>query len=377
MIKILVDTLGGDKSPTVNIEGAIKAINEIDDIEIIFVGDEAKINDELSKLEYDKKRVSIVHAPDEITCNDKPTDAIRHKTNSSLYKSFELLKNDESVNALVSIGSTGAILAGAVMKIGRIKGVKRPAFCPLLPTMNHGIVGVCDSGANVDCTPLYLQQFAIMGSLYMEKAYGIKNPKTALLNVGTEEEKGDLLRKETYQLLKETDIHPIIIEESEFIGGISRTAEYKGNRMDLGGHRFFSKNEQVNDIWKELMPLQGAPAKDDLMLGREKPLAEGGPDPEQTDEVSLIRTRVSRIFFLRKFFDYPISMKPETFINMGFVRTMKAGFGYLYSCVVKRKENSLEDFYINRFGRPLYSMFFEDYTEKLWGVHPSKIAPDW
>ena len=135
-----------------------------------------------------------------------------------------------------------------------------------------------------------------------------------------------------YQLLKETDIHPIIIEESEFIGGISRTAEYKGNRMDLGGHRFFSKNEQVNDIWKELMPLQGAPAKDDLMLGREKPLAEGGPDPEQTDEVSLIRTRVSRIFFLRKFFDYPISMKPETFINMGFVRTMKAGFGYLYSC---------------------------------------------
>lgn len=90
------------------------------------------------------------------------------------------------------------------MKIGRIKGVKRPAFCPLLPTMNHGIVGVCDSGANVDCTPLYLQQFAIMGSLYMEKAYGIKSPKTALLNVGTEEEKGDLLRKETYQLLKET-----------------------------------------------------------------------------------------------------------------------------------------------------------------------------
>lgn len=115
------------------------------------------------------------------------------------------------------------------------------------------------------------------------------------------------------------------------------------------------------------MPLQGAPAKDDLMLGREKPLTEGGPDPEQTDEVSLIRTRVSRIFFLRKFFDYPISMKPETFINMGFVRTMKAGFGYLYSCVVKRKENSLEDFYINRFGRPLYSMFLK-ITQKNSGV---------
>ncbi len=120
-----------------------------------------------------------------------------------------------------------------------------------------------------------------------------------------------------YQLLKETDIHPIIIEESEFIGGISRTAEYKGNRMDLGGHRFFSKNEQVNDIWKELMPLQVLRQRTTCCLAEKKPLAEGGPDPEQTDEVSLIRTRVSRIFFLRKFFDYPISMKPETFYQHG------------------------------------------------------------
>ncbi len=180
-----------------------------------------------------------------------------------------------------------------------------------------------------------------------------------------------------YQLLKETDIKPIILEETAYIGGISRTAEYNGNRMDLGGHRFFSKVPQVNDIWTTLMPLQGAPAIDDLLLGREATLHEGGPDPEKTDLVSLMRTRVSRIFFLRRFFDYPISMKPETFINMGLWRTLKAGFGYLYSCVFKRKENSLEDFYINRFGKPLYSMFFEDYTEKLWGVHPSNIAPDW
>ena len=180
-----------------------------------------------------------------------------------------------------------------------------------------------------------------------------------------------------YQLLKETDIKPVILEETEYIGGISRTAEYKGNRMDLGGHRFFSKAEQVNDIWKEIMPLQGSPSSDDLLLGRAVTLTEGGPDPEKTDIVSLMRTRVSRIFFLRKFFDYPISMKPETFINMGLWRTIKAGFGYLYSCMFKRKENSLEDFYINRFGKPLYSMFFEDYTEKLWGVHPRNIAPDW
>lgn len=180
-----------------------------------------------------------------------------------------------------------------------------------------------------------------------------------------------------YKLCKETDIQPVILEESPYIGGISRTANYKGNRMDLGGHRFFTKNEEVQKLWEEMMPLQGAPSKDDLLLNREMPLKEGGPDPEKEDRVFLVRNRVSRIFFLRKFFDYPISMKPETFRNMGFVRTMKAGFGYLYSAVIKRKENSLEDFYINRFGKPLYEMFFEDYTEKLWGVHPSKIAPDW
>jgi len=180
-----------------------------------------------------------------------------------------------------------------------------------------------------------------------------------------------------YELLKKTDIKPVILEESPYIGGISRTAEYKGNRMDLGGHRFFTKNEQVQKIWEELMPLQGSPSKDDLLLHRDMPLNEGGPDPEKTDRVFLVRNRVSRIFFLRRFFDYPISIKPQTFINMGFVRTVKAGCGYLYSSVFKRKENSLEDFYINRFGKPLYEMFFEDYTEKLWGIHPSKIAPDW
>lgn len=180
-----------------------------------------------------------------------------------------------------------------------------------------------------------------------------------------------------YELLKKTDIQPVILEESPYIGGISRTAEYKGNRMDLGGHRFFTKNAQVEEIWEELMPIQGSPAKDDLLLGREVPVRQGGPDPEETDRVFLVRNRVSRIFFLRKFFDYPISIKPRTFINMGFIRTVKAGFGYLYSSLFKRKENSLEDFYINRFGKPLYEMFFEDYTEKLWGIHPSKIAPDW
>ncbi len=180
-----------------------------------------------------------------------------------------------------------------------------------------------------------------------------------------------------YELLKTPDIKPLIIEESPYIGGISRTAEHNGNRMDIGGHRFFSKNEQVNELWKELMPLQGAPSYDDIRTGTEKELSPTGPNPEVDDRVFLLRNRVSRIFYLRKFFDYPISLKPETFINMGLKRTMKAGFGYIHSCISKKEETSLENFYINRFGRPLYEMFFEDYTEKLWGINPSQISADW
>jgi protoporphyrinogen oxidase len=159
-----------------------------------------------------------------------------------------------------------------------------------------------------------------------------------------------------YRLLKDSKLRPTILEESGEIGGISRTAAYRGNRMDIGGHRFFSKSQAVNDLWQELMPFG---------------------DPEQLERVMMLRPRVSRIYYLRKFFDYPISMKVQTFKNMGLCRSFQAGFGFLASAVHKRPENSLEDFYINRFGKPLYAMFFEDYTEKLWGVHPSKIAPDW
>ena len=180
-----------------------------------------------------------------------------------------------------------------------------------------------------------------------------------------------------YELLKRTDVHPVVLEETDVIGGISQTVRYKGNRMDIGGHRFFSKKDTVMRWWEELMPIQGAPALDDKLLGREKPLAPGGPDPETEDRVMLVRDRVSRIFFLRNFFDYPISLKWSTFAGMGFKNTIRAGFGYLATLVRKLPETSLENFYINRFGRPLYEMFFEDYTEKVWGVHPSRIGADW
>jgi protoporphyrinogen oxidase len=180
-----------------------------------------------------------------------------------------------------------------------------------------------------------------------------------------------------YELLKRSDIHPVVCEESNDIGGISKTVEHNGNRIDIGGHRFFSKNDTVMQWWQEVMPIQGKASKDDLLIPTEKELVENGPDPEAVDRAMLIRRRISRIFYLRNFFEYPISLKVETFRNMGFIRTMKAGFGYIGSVIFKRKENSLEDFYINRFGKPLYKMFFEDYTEKVWGVHPSGLGADW
>ena len=180
-----------------------------------------------------------------------------------------------------------------------------------------------------------------------------------------------------YELASDNRFDITILELESFVGGISRTINYKNNRMDIGGHRFFTKNERVNNLWHEIMPLQSAPAIDDKLLNRKIELDPNGVDPETSDEVILKRHRVSRIYFLKKFFDYPISMKPRTFINMGFSRTMKAGFGYIGSVFHKRKENSLEDFYINRFGKPLYQLFFESYTEKLWGIHPSHLSADW
>lgn len=204
MIKIVVDAHGGDNSPAVNVQGVVWALKELHDAEIVLVGNQPKLENLLKGEKYDKSRLSIVHAPDVISCNDKPTEAIRVKKDSSMSRSFEIMRNDATARAMVSLGSSGALLAGAALKVGRIRGVKRPAFCPVLPTMAGSLVAICDSGANVDCEPMYLQQFAIMGSLYMQKAYGVNSPKVALLNIGVEEEKGDQLSKETFKLLETT-----------------------------------------------------------------------------------------------------------------------------------------------------------------------------
>ena len=181
-----------------------------------------------------------------------------------------------------------------------------------------------------------------------------------------------------YKLLKESDNYNVVIlEASNDIGGISKTVKYKGNRMDIGGHRFFSKDERVLEFWKEVMPIQSKPAIDYKKLKRKVTIDKTGVDPEKVDDVMLIRNRLSRIYYLDKFFDYPISLKLQTFKNMGLIRTIKAGFSYLKSMIFKKKEDCLENFYINRFGKTLYSMFFEKYTEKLWGRNPKEISADW
>ena len=168
-----------------------------------------------------------------------------------------------------------------------------------------------------------------------------------------------------------------ILEATGSIGGISQTIRHHDQRIDIGGHRFFSKDERVMKWWTDILPCQGAPAKDDRELNREARIIADGPDPEKTDEVFLIRHRVSRIYYNHKFFDYPVSFKPRTFLNMGFGTSFAAGCSYLVSCVRKLPEDSLENFYINRFGRKLYSMFFEGYTTKVWGRTPAEISADW
>lgn len=181
-----------------------------------------------------------------------------------------------------------------------------------------------------------------------------------------------------YELLKRSnDFDVIIFEESNRIGGISCTIPYNGNKMDIGGHRFFSKNQDVIKWWDRILPKQGKQSYDDKILGRNISLSDNGPDPESDDKVMLRRRRVSRIFYKNKFFDYPVTINWNTIRNMGMLTTLQIGFSYIHSVFHQLKEDSLESFYINRFGYKLYSLFFKNYTEKIWGVSPKVISPDW
>ncbi len=182
------------------------------------------------------------------------------------------------------------------------------------------------------------------------------------------------------ELLERTDITPLVCERTDALGGISRTVNYQGNRMDIGGHRFFSKSERVMQWWLRFFPLQGAPACDDRLLGRDVPLNTdpGAPDPETADRVMLTRPRVSRILFERTFYEYPLAINWNTMANLGPWRLARNALSYGRAHLRPiRPVASLEDFFINRFGRELYGTFFKDYTEKVWGIPCNQISPEW
>ena len=197
---VAVDAMGGDNAPTEIVKGAIDAVNSCEDIKVILVGMEDVVNQELSKYEYNKDKIEVVNATEVIQTEEPPVNAIRRKKDSSIVVAMNLVKNNQA-DAFVSAGSSGAVLVGGQLIVGRIKGIERPPLAPLIPTKD-GVALLIDCGANVDARPSHLVQFAKMGSIYMENIVGVKNPRVAIVNIGTEEEKGNALVKETFPLLK-------------------------------------------------------------------------------------------------------------------------------------------------------------------------------
>lgn len=210
-MKIAIDGMGGDNAPAAVIEGIIQALEEYKDIEMYITGPEKEINEELSKYNYEKDKINVIDATEVISTNEYPVMAVRKKKDSSLVKAMNLVK-DGTCDAVISGGSTGAFLAGCTFIVGRMKGVERPALAPIMPGRNGSFM-IVDVGANVDCKPSYLVQFAKMGKVYYEKVFNVKNPTVGLINIGAEEEKGNELTKSTYQLLKEHN-------ELNFIGNV-------------------------------------------------------------------------------------------------------------------------------------------------------------
>ncbi len=200
-VVIALDAMGGDYAPAETVKGAVEAVREHSEMRVILVGKENRIQAELKKYDGWDGRIEVVHAPEEIGMGDVPTKAVKEKKESSLVVAMKLVREGKA-DAVVSAGSTGAILVGGQVVVGRIKGIKRPALAPFVPGKN-GFSLLIDCGANVDARPEHLLQFAQMGSIYYENVMGKKNPTVGIVNIGTEEEKGNQLVKETYPLLKE------------------------------------------------------------------------------------------------------------------------------------------------------------------------------
>lgn len=211
MVNVAVDAMGGDNAPEQIVKGAVEAVNANREIKVFLVGKEPVIKEELAKYTYDMTQVEVVHASEVIETAEPPVMAIRKKKDSSIMKALYMVK-EGSCDAFVSSGSTGAVLVGGQVIVGRIRGVERPPLAPLIPTEN-GVSLLIDCGANVDARPSHLVQFARMGSIYMESIMGIKNPRVGIVNIGAEEEKGNALVKETFPLLKEC-------QDINFIGSV-------------------------------------------------------------------------------------------------------------------------------------------------------------
>ncbi len=213
MIKVLVDIFGGDHSPEEILKGCAMALTAHKELNLVLAGDKDIIEPKLSEYGIDIDRIEILDAKEIISNDESPTEAIRRKKDSTIVKGFEALRQRDDIAGLVSAGSTGAVLTGAFLKLGRTPGVSRPALCPMLPTVKGGIVGICDCGANVDTKPENLVHFALMGNAYMQSVFGIKRPRIALLSVGVEDHKGNELTKTVFHMLKE-------MPELNFVGNM-------------------------------------------------------------------------------------------------------------------------------------------------------------
>lgn len=218
-MKIIIDAYGGDNAPYEIVKGVINSVNKNKDLKIVLAGKQEEILNILKEFEFNESQIEIINAQEVITNDESPTAAIRTKKDSSLVVAFDKMK-ENNYDGLISAGSTGAILTGAILKVGRIKGVSRPAMCPILPTTKGTPVCICDCGANMDCKPVNLCHFAIMASEYLKATMGVKNPRVAILNVGSEDHKGNELVKQTFSLLKELPINFVgSIEARELLSG--------------------------------------------------------------------------------------------------------------------------------------------------------------
>lgn len=203
MVKIVLDAMGGDNAPAATVQGAAEALKNDPQLYLILTGRQKALEEELKKYSYDKSRLEIVDCPEVIEMNDVPTVALMTKKNSSLATAFWILKKQEDVCALVTAGSTGATIVGGQTILGRIRGINRAALCPAIPNSRGGFTLLCDCGANAECKPVMLCQFALLASAYAQVGFGIKSPKVGLLNNGTEEHKGDPLRQQTFKYLSQ------------------------------------------------------------------------------------------------------------------------------------------------------------------------------